>query len=378
MIKLKTEEHFEYLKEEEDYFLIDPLFYSAYNFARKRLKVEFPSEEDLKTIKTEKPYYSIYIPLTPGMVLKSQSTELLDVDSFHFEKIEVTNFLFSLMEILPKYKRFEFYIQDDSLIRESDVSLRGSKSLGGTFGSYSFPGDVDKLKRRTYKRGNIEYPTIFNVNHNFIYYSLGNLSFNKGITDDFELSSLNDYLNLFNYLTSETLHVLDEVSPYRDMVTSSLANAENEARASFMGLLKPRLYSLDEYLIDVLDSSRSLVSVIQTPIKVTRSEEQSYSEKQLMRNKENYYYERTPLSQQILGNFQELSDKTMPIAIDDLFLSKGLNLETTIMSQEGHFYGYSTRRMDREINSVQNDVLVKFKTEADKFKAKETSEGATP
>lgn len=348
MVFFKTETHYEYIEEHEDVVIVDPMFYSAYHYARKALINKDPENEMLDNMETNKKYYSVNLKIRPEMILKNYTTRDIELRGQTLTEVEVSPFFFKLMEVFPRFLNYRFYTNPESIIPEMDVSIRGSIRTNSYPHQYNFPEDIARVKSNSYKRGEEAANDILNINFVYIYLALGADEF-PSITN-FTINNAQEYLDKLQTTISKITETMSRATPSKGAIHSLLPNAGNEARASFYELLTPEIKSFDEHM-----KQRNNRSEYESFIYPTAIEKQSEHRHEYSRDPEpmtHLIIEDLTLEQKLLNNTEEHQTLSLDLLLDAQMQTIGYNMRMIRRSNEHQYFDYRQR--------VRNDYFTRL------------------
>lgn len=273
MVFFKTEVHYEYMKKVDDKFFVDPLFYSAYQYARKALIDMFPDNNLLNNIETEEKYYSLDLNLKPVNILKESRVSSLRNRSEEVVEVYVSKFFFELIEVMPYYINYRLYDDVNIYMPELENSLKGPQRYNLRMDGNTLTEEVNMTKNRLYKRGLNESVDVLNINFLLIYLGLGETYFPT--VTSFNVESVEDYLQKLKKLILDIRSKMDNFTPSRNALLGILPSLGNETRASFFNALTPTVENFDEYLFNSTSDISPIRKPFYYPVSIEKKETNS-------------------------------------------------------------------------------------------------------
>lgn len=339
MVFFKTETHYEYIEEHEDVVIVDPMFYSAYHYARKALINKDPENEMLDNMETNKKYYSVNLKIRPEMILKNYTTRDIELRGQTLTEVEVSPFFFKLMEVFPRFLNYRFYTNPESIIPEMDVSIRGSIRTNSYPHQYNFPEDIARVKSNSYKRGEEATKDILNINFVYIYLALGAEEFPS--TTNFTVNNAQEYLDKLQTTISKITETMSRATPSKGAIHSLLPNAGNEARASFYQLLAPEIKSFEQHIEIASNRSEYKSFVYPTVIEKKSANDEHYSRDP--DSMSDLIVEDLTLEQKLLNDVENYQTLNLSVMLDVQMQTMGYNLRMITQKAEQRFFNYGQR-----------------------------------
>lgn len=359
MFFFKTESRYEYLKEVNNKVFVDPLFYSAYQYARKALIDKFPEDEVLNNIETKKEYYSLDLKLKPKNILKETRMNTHLNREQEVESVEVSEFFFMLIEILPFYYSYRMYSDANAYMPELEISLKGPRRYSQNYENVNnLTRITNTTKNRLYKRGINEKVNTLNINYLFIYLGLGQ-GFFPTVTS-FDIYSVNDYLTKLNKTIIEIKNSMDMFTPSKKALLSLLPNVNNETRASFFNSLEPNIENFEEYLFVSVINLDAVVQPYFYPINIQKKEVNPEHYISTPTNLDYLSTENEPLINKIKNNENTSGFINVESKINETLLSNGYNMRLICEKGESRYYYFRKTMNHENLNGHKRSSLLKL------------------